>query len=124
MHPTQFVLRQQDNALDVTWSDGHKHTFALRYLRGWCPCATCQGHFTGAYRFIERDRIELVDIEPVGSYAFRPVWSDGHKTGLYAFAYLLQIEGGPPGVGPTNEELLSPPESAAKAASPTDTPDP
>ena len=48
--------------------------------------------------------MELVNA-PVGSYAIRPRWNDGHTTGIYAFNYLQKIAAAPPGEGPTNDEL-------------------
>lgn len=107
MFPTEFHLREAESLLEVVWNDGHRFAFALRYLRGWCPCAKCQGHFAAEKKFIDQASSKLVDIEPVGAYAMKPSWADGHSSGIYAFDYLLELEAGPPGVGPTNAECLS-----------------
>ena len=104
--PTEFHLREAESLLEVVWSDGHRHAFALRYLRGWCPCAKCQGHFATIKTFANNVSTRLVDIEPVGAYAMKPSWADGHNSGIYAFDYLLELEKGPPGDGPTNAECL------------------
>ena len=106
MTPTEVHLRQAERRLDITWDDGHTSQFALRYLRGYCPCASCQGHFSGTVTFIDAPA-DLVDVQPVGSYAMRFVWRDGHQSGLYAFEYLRRIEQVPPGDGPTNATLLA-----------------
>src|SRR5436189_4555003 len=76
----------------LTWSDGHAAEFGDSYLRGWCPCALCQGH----------DNVEIVfhppaglvqagSVQPVGSYGISITWSDGHATGIYRFAFLREI---------------------------------
>lgn len=110
MHPTELHLREAESELDVTWSDGSATIFSLAYLRGWCPCAVCQGHFAGTYTFHESPlsgpgAVRLLDVEPVGNYALRPRWNDGHTTGIYAFEYLKRIASEPPGDGPRNDEL-------------------
>lgn len=104
--PVEFKLLSAEQVLDLTWSDGHTFRYSLRYLRGWCPCAACQGHFTGYKTFIASASAVLENVEPVGSYAIRPVWGDGHQSGIFSYAYLLELEAGPPDVGPTNEDCL------------------
>lgn len=106
MFPVELHLRAAESALEITWDDGTNSRFSLQYLRGWCPCAKCQGHFSGTYRFIDVPGVKLINVEPVGSYAIRPVWSDGHSTGMYAFPYLRSLADGPPAEGPTNASFL------------------
>ena len=89
--PTEVKLLEKEGTLQLTWNDDHLSTFSLSYVRGWCPCAVCQGHFTGEWRFIETANIALVNVEPVGNYGMRLIWSDSHDTGIYQFDYLRQI---------------------------------
>ena len=89
--PTEVRLLEKERRLQLTWNDGHYSDFSLEYVRGWCPCAVCQGHFTGEWRFIESEGISLLNVEPVGNYGMRLIWSDGHDTGIYQFDYLRQI---------------------------------
>ncbi|MFT4705616.1 MAG: DUF971 family protein [Bradymonadia bacterium] len=105
-NPTEVHLREADQALEILWDDASRDTYALAYLRGWCPCAKCQGHFAGTMKFQEGASTTLVSAEPVGGYAMRLIWADGHKSGLFAFAYLKQIASAPPAEGPTNASLL------------------
>jgi DUF971 family protein len=107
--PTEVHLQSAQRRLVITWSDGRTDTFSLRYLRGWCPCAHCQGHFVMEKRFVEGANAELSDVEPVGSYAMRLSWGDGHDSGLYSFEFLRSIALAPPGDGPTNDSLLTAP---------------
>jgi DUF971 family protein len=74
----------------IAWSDGHLSDYSYAYLRGWCPCAMCQGH-GGERRFIRAVDPQLRRIEPVGNYALTFTWSDGHETGIYSYAYLREI---------------------------------
>lgn len=79
--------------LDVVWSDGVRTSYSHRLLRGFCPCAYCQGH-QGPIRWSETapaEDIEIEEIEEVGNYAIRLGWADGHTTGIYSFAFLLAL---------------------------------
>jgi DUF971 family protein len=73
--------------LAVDWPDGHVSTFPLWFLRGWCPCAVCQGH-GGAQSFQPHAAKQVVGIQPVGNYAVSFTWDDGHATGIYPFEWL------------------------------------
>jgi DUF971 family protein len=59
-------------------------------LRGWCPCAQCQGH-SGRRGFVEVDDPVLSTVEGVGRYAVRFIWVDGHSTGMYSYPYLREL---------------------------------
>ncbi|MCZ6580513.1 MAG: DUF971 domain-containing protein [Nitrospirae bacterium] len=78
----------------IEWSDGHKGVYPVRHLRLRCPCAGCTDELTGELR-IKPDSIPLLimlkDIEPVGRYALRLKWSDGHDTGIYTFSTLRRL---------------------------------
>jgi len=78
----------------IEWSDGHKGVYPIRYLRLHCPCAACTDEWTGELKLKDEDvpmLMMLKDIEPVGHYALRFIWSDGHDTGLYSFGNLRKI---------------------------------
>ena len=72
---------------EIDWSDGHRGVYPHAVLRGFCPCATCQGH-EGPIKYRAGGSLEIGDIEEVGNYALRFVWGDGHGTGLYSFRFL------------------------------------
>lgn len=79
-------------ALRLTWSDGHQAEFGYRYLRGWCPCAACQGHTGLAIRYRPPSGpVHAERIEPVGNYAISILWSDGHGTGIYRYDFLRRL---------------------------------
>ncbi len=75
---------------EIDWGDGHKGLYPHVVLRGYCPCAGCQGH-SGEIHFRETTtdaELELEDIEIVGGYALALKWFDGHASGIYSFKYL------------------------------------
>ncbi len=79
-------------ALLLSWSDGHVGEYPYRYLRGWCPCAACQGHGPGPPRYREPlGEIDLLGVEPVGNYALGFRFSDGHGSGIYRFEDLRML---------------------------------
>lgn len=98
--PTLVKAPRGARSLEITWADGHKGIYPHEILRGYCPCATCQGH-SGPIKFIPGGEhearfvpggdLELRDIEQVGNYALRFVWGDRHDTGIYTFQYLRSL---------------------------------
>jgi len=85
--PVEIVHDKAHHTVNVEWSDGVTTIYTLRGLRGWCPCAVCQGH-AGTTRFVEVDDPKLVGAEGVGRYGVRFIWEDGHDTGMYSYEYL------------------------------------
>jgi DUF971 family protein len=87
--PEPVEVRHEKGArrLVVTWDDGHVSTYALDYLRSWCPCAMCQGHAPTA-RYLDLSGHDLASIDGIGNYALGLVWQDGHSTGIYSFRLL------------------------------------
>ena len=78
---------------EIDWADGHRSVYPHDVLRGYCPCAGCQGH-EGTIKFIQPSsdiQIELDAIDPVGNYALQLTWFDGHSSGLYAYTYLRAL---------------------------------
>lgn len=91
-HPLRVKAPRNARTLGISWADGHEGTYPHDILRGYCPCAGCQGH-SGEIRFIEPrdDQLELEDIESVGGYALALKWFDGHASGIYSFVYLRRL---------------------------------
>jgi len=81
-----------EGRLRLTWNDGYSAELSYAELRGWCPCAGCQGHNTMKIRFQPPARpVAASSIQPVGNYALSIGWSDGHGTGIYRFDYLRRL---------------------------------
>ena len=82
----------RERRLRLTWDDGYSAEPGYDYLRGWCPCAGCQGHSGLKIVFHPPKRpVQLENIEPVGNYALSFLWSDGHGTGIYKFDFLRRL---------------------------------
>jgi len=77
---------------EIDWADGHTSVHPHEILRGYCPCASCQGH-SGSIRFIETSDMlrEIDDFEVVGNYALSIKWFDGHASGIYSYKYLRAL---------------------------------
>lgn len=81
-----------ERRLRLTWSDGRTSELDYDTLRGYCPCAMCQGHFASELRFHPPPSpVDLTSIAPVGNYGLSLVFSDGHGTGIYRYELLLEI---------------------------------
>jgi len=88
--PTEIRHLPEQSMVRITWSDGHVGEYSYPYLRGWCPCAVCQGH-GGQRHFLEFPRARLVRLQAVGNYAVGLTWQDGHDTGIYSYRYLRDL---------------------------------
>jgi DUF971 family protein len=91
--PQQIDVRDALRTLTITWADGHISRYPFWYLRGFCPCAVCQGH-GGALTFHGGDvgdGPKLNTIDDVGHYAINLTWDDGHKTGIYTLDGLRNL---------------------------------
>ena len=76
--------------IEITWEDGRSRRIPHEILRGYCPCASCQGH-SGSIRFVPGGNLELLGIERVGNYALSLTWGDGHSSGIFSYRYLSQL---------------------------------
>ena len=96
--PVDLAHHVRDNVLEIAWEDGLRARVPVPVLRGWCPCAACQGHAPGL-RFIDHgDAITLTGAEEVGAYALGMRFSDGHDGGIYTWTFLRALaEGRDPG---------------------------
>lgn len=89
---TEVARRPAERTLRLKWDDGHQADFPFEHLRGWCPCAMCQGHSSSQMTFHPpAGEVEATAIHPVGNYAIAITWSDGHSTGIYRFEFLREI---------------------------------
>jgi DUF971 family protein len=88
--PVEIHHMRQEGLVRITWDDGHVGEYPREYLRGYCPCALCQGH-GGAVKFIAAPDARLAEITAVGNYAIQFGWEDGHNTGIYTYDYLRSL---------------------------------
>lgn len=90
--PTEITLHKQSRTLDIAFDDGARFAFPCEYLRVYSPSAEVRGHGPGqeVLQFGKRD-VAIEEIEPVGVYAVKLVFSDGHDTGIYSWDYLYDL---------------------------------
>lgn len=94
--PTSVKIQLTTGAgVDIDWADGHHSHYQFDYLRERCPCATCrtQGANVATNNPLPmyKEKVGAVQAEPVGNYAVRFAFSDGHGTGIYSFDYFREI---------------------------------
>ena len=84
-------LRRSDGGIRLSWADGLEVELRTYDLRIACPCAFCVDELTGDRR-LDPDSVaeglELVDMQPVGRYAYRLLFGDGHDSGIYTLEAL------------------------------------
>jgi DUF971 family protein len=89
--PIRLELQRPNKRLLIAWDDGHESTYSLRYLRGFCPCAHCQGHSKRGWTFQPVEDPQITRIEETGHYAVTISYSDGHDTGIYSYDILREL---------------------------------
>jgi DUF971 family protein len=90
--PTEIRLRKNSKMLVVSFDDGSEYHYSFEYLRVHSPSAEVKGHGPGQGTLqIGKENVAVTALEPVGHYAVRLVFDDGHDTGLYTWVYLLEL---------------------------------
>ncbi|GAA0586192.1 gamma-butyrobetaine hydroxylase-like domain-containing protein [Rhizomicrobium electricum] len=90
--PTEIRLSPDKRTLTVTFDGGDRFALPAEYLRVESPSAEVQGHRPEEKKTVEgKQNVTIAAIEPVGNYAVRIVFDDGHDTGLYAWDYLNEL---------------------------------
>lgn len=90
--PVELRLKTAERVLEVDFSDGQRFQFPAEFLRVESPSAEIQGHGPGRKTILPgRRHVAIARLEPVGNYAVRIHFDDGHSTGLYSWDYLYEI---------------------------------
>ena len=90
--PTEIKLHQKSRLMELVFSDGSRFELSYELLRVYSPSAEVRGHGPGqeVLQVGKRD-VEITSLEPSGSYAVQPTFSDGHSTGIYSWDYLYWL---------------------------------
>src|SRR5256885_10302266 len=89
--PTEIKLHQKSRVLEVSFSDGNRFELSYEFLRVYSPSAEVRGHGPGQEVLqVGKKDVDILSLEPVGSYAVQPHFSDGHGTGIYSLDYLYE----------------------------------
>lgn len=98
------VMKTEGTGVEIDWRDGHRSAWNFAWLRNACPCATCHedrektGRLPGVPKPKEPTLLVMyeapvrpVEVTPVGKYALKFKWSDGHESGIYSWEYLRRV---------------------------------
>ena len=89
---TEIKLRTRSRLLEVAFDDGVRFELPFEYLRVHSPSAEVRGHGPGQETLqLGKHAVGVRSVEPIGNYAVRIVFDDGHDTGLYTWAYLYEL---------------------------------
>ena len=93
-HPTEIRTVEDEGVLHIKFSDDVEFDYDTTILRGYCPCAICQGHGSRPLKWNPptfKKQLVIDDIGQVGNYAICIAWGDGHNTGVYSFEFLREV---------------------------------
>jgi len=90
--PTELHLHQKARLLDMDFADGQHFSLPCEYLRVYSPSAEVRGHGTGPGILQTGKRnVNIIGIEPVGNYAVKLIFDDGHSSGIYSWDWLYEL---------------------------------
>ena len=90
--PSEITYHRSSRVLEITFSTGDRFEFGAEYLRVYSPSAEVRGHGPGQEVLqIGKENVSIDRIEPVGNYAVRLCFDDGHDTGLYSWEELYKL---------------------------------
>lgn len=91
-NPVAINLHQKSRVLEIEYNDGEKFELSCEYLRVNSPSADVKGHGPGQEVLqVGKENVNINEIEPMGNYAIRLIFDDGHETGLYSWDYLYEL---------------------------------
>jgi DUF971 family protein len=98
------VMKTEGTGVEIDWKDGHQSAWNFAWLRNACPCATCHedrdksGRAVGVAKpkaqtllVMYEAPVRPVEVIPVGKYALKFKWTDGHESGIYSWEYLRRV---------------------------------
>jgi DUF971 family protein len=90
--PQSLVVHQQSKVLELGYEDGNNYRLPFEFLRVVSPSAEVRGHGPGQEILQTGKRnISILSVEPVGHYAIKPTFTDGHDSGLFSWEYLYEL---------------------------------
>jgi DUF971 family protein len=98
----EHIAISKSKGVQIDWKDGHHSDYPIGYLRDKCPCATCAGTHGAPPRQGESAQpaspfpmfkpvLKIDRVEPVGNYAIRIHWNDGHSAGIYSYDHFRRV---------------------------------
>jgi len=90
--PTEIKLHQASRVLEIAFGERLAFRLPYEFLRVYSPSAEVRGHGPGQEVLqVGKREVGIKEVEPVGHYAIRPTFSDGHDTGIYSWEYLYDL---------------------------------
>ena len=99
------VALTEGTGVEIDWKDGHRSRWSFAFLRDACPCATCHeerektGRAPGEPKPVVPQMFPIyvaavrpLQAEPIGRYAMKFKWNDGHESGIYAWEFLRRLD--------------------------------
>ena len=87
--PTEIKLHQKSRILELAYENGERFELSYEFLRVFTPSAEARGHAPGQETLqVGKRDVDILGIEPVGNYAIKPLFSDGHDSGLFSWDML------------------------------------
>ena len=92
MTPTEITLHQQSRTLEIAFDDGARYKLPFEFLRVYSPSAEVRGHGPGQEVLQTGKRnVMITSVDPIGTYAIKLTFDDGHDSGLYSWEYLHDL---------------------------------
>jgi DUF971 family protein len=90
--PTEFTVHQKSRLVDIAFDDGAAFSLPIELLRVYSPSAEVQGHAPGqeVLQLGKRD-VGIDGVEPIGNYGIKPIFTDGHASGIFTWDYLYKL---------------------------------
>jgi DUF971 family protein len=90
--PNNIVVHQQSKVLELKYENGNVYRLPFEFLRVLSPSAEVRGHGPGQETLQTGKRnVSILSIDPVGHYAIKPTFTDGHDSGLFSWDYLHEL---------------------------------
>ncbi len=90
--PTKLTFRRSAKHLDITFEDGEAYSIPFELLRVESPSAEVQGHHVSQKKLVRgKQDVSITNAEPVGRYAVRLIFDDGHSSGIFSWDYLYEL---------------------------------
>jgi DUF971 family protein len=92
IYPLEIKLHQASKLLEIKFNNQTECMLSCEFLRVYSPSAEVKGHGPGQETLqIHKENVTIENIEPVGQYAIKLIFSDGHNTGIYTWDYLYEL---------------------------------
>jgi DUF971 family protein len=89
---TDIVIHKKSRTLEVAFSTGERFVLPFEYLRVFSPSAEVRGHGVGQAKLVlDKQDVNISAIEPVGNYGIKPIFDDGHNSGIFSWQTLHEL---------------------------------